>query len=95
MQYSCCCPKRTYHESEAGIQKKKISRRKALEEMVDCIKKDGEKNLGETIQWLQDRIIETFKDSAFNQCENQKLQMLKGTKMKVLIKEEATPKRQM
>ena len=43
----------------------------------------------------KEEMINTFKSTAFNVCENQPLQMLKDTKMEVIIKPGAIPKRTM
>ena len=47
----------------------------------------------ETNKWPRDKLIETFRDSAFNQCENQNLQMFNVTKMEVHIKDDTDPKK--
>ena len=57
----------------------------AYKEMLSRIKEDEGKNLDKTTKWLQEQLIETFKDSALNQCETQKLQMLKGTYQKTTL----------
>ena len=44
---------------------------------------------------MNEEIIEVFKGTAFNVCESQQLQLLKGTKMGVKINPDATPKRMM
>ena len=41
---------------------------------------------------IKEEIIETFKNTAFNTCENQELNLLKGTEMAVIINENAVPK---
>ena len=48
--------------------------------------------LKETIKWLREKLIKTFKDSAFSRYANPKLQMVKGTKMEVHINENTSPK---
>ena len=40
-------------------------------------------------------MVETIKEMAFNTCENQELNLLKGTEMAVIINDNAVPKRTM
>ena len=57
-------------------------------------KKDAEA-LNEMLELVREKLIKHFEKTAFNQCENQKLNLLERTKMDVIIKEGANPKRTM
>ena len=48
---------------------------------------------GEIISAIKDEMIETFKETGFNTCENQELNLLKGTEKAVIINDNAVPKR--
>ena len=54
-------------------------------------KKSNEK----IVNSIKEEIIVTFKETAFNTCENQELNLLKGTEMAVIINDDAKPKRSM
>ena len=64
-----------------------------LEETQDL--QNSSTSEGEIREVLKKCLVDHFKASSFNQCENQKLNLLKDTKMDVKIKRNATPKRTM
>ena len=80
-------------EREENRQESKMALNEMLNETMSL--QNASKSEEEVREALKKRLLEHFKATAFNQCENQKLNLLKGTKMDVKINENANPKRTM
>ena len=91
MKYSCDCPVRKLLTDEEMVEVREANKKK-LKEIEDSLTKDlkGKTN-AEISEFIKNQIVEHFRDSAFNTCENQTLNMLKNTEMDVHIRPEATP----
>ncbi len=95
LKYSCSCPRRSADmgdkERKEEREKNKLVLRSLLEETKRL--QDSSTPEGEIKEVLKKRLIDHFKASSSNQCENQKLNLLTDTKMDEIIKGNATPKR--
>ena len=95
MRYSCACPERKLLTEEEMVEERKLNKKK-LDEIENSLAKGlGGKSDKEISEFIKQQIIDHFKDSVFNTCENQTLNMLRNTEMDVHIRPEATPKRTM
>ena len=75
---------KTYTDEE--IIKEREANKKKLKEIEKTLAEGHEnKSNAELSEFIKQQIIELFRESAFNTCENQALNMLKNTEMDVHI----------
>ena len=93
-EYLCECPRGDPLKEGKAVEQEHKKRMKELDELMEQTNKwlqEGKSE--EEIKTLEkEEMVKTFKSTAFNVCENQPLQMLKDTKMEVVIKAGAVPK---
>ena len=95
MRYICDCPVRKSYTEEEIVKEREANKKKLKE--IEKTLADGHDNKSnaELAEFIKQQIVEHFRDSAFNTCENQALNMLRNTEMDVHISPEAIPKRTM
>ena len=84
-EYLCECPRREALPEGEQATKEHETKMQVLALLVEKSKtwQQGGKTEEEIKELVKEEIIEVFKGTAFNVCENQQLQLLKGTEMGV------------
>ena len=76
MKYSCACPQRKQFTEEEMAEEREANKKKLKEIEKSLTKGLGGKSDKEISEFIRQQILDHFKDSAFNTCENQTLNML-------------------